>query len=260
MDRGSHINQFCYDHTNIHINYDKSRELPCEIIDMWMRLLLSEIDKDGIDRILDIGCGTGRFTEPLAKYFSAFVHGVDPSAKMLQVAKDNYQGLACDFAQGTTNKIPLDDGVVDLAFMSMVYHHIEDKKKAIDEVKRVLKKSGKFCIRNTTIESMDSYFWLQFFPSACEIERQRIPHQQDILDLVSSRGFEVAYSSSIQQKFAADPADYMRKIGLRGLSSLKAISDAEFAEGLKYMDEFFRTQDAHDPIFESIDLFIFFNG
>lgn len=257
MDRDSQIDQFQYDCTNIHVDYDKSRELPSEIVDMWMSVLLSKIDKDGVDSILDLGCGTGRFTKPLAEYFDAFVHGVDPSAKMLQVAMDKYQGLACDFAQGSTDEIPLDDGVIDLAFMSMVYHHVQDKGKAIDEVRRVLKRSGKFCIRNSTIESMDSYYWLQFFPAACDIELGRVPRQQDILDIVSARGFEVAYSTSIQQEFAANTADYTRKIGLRGLSSLKAISDSEFAEGIKNMDEFLRTQDVHGPIFESIDLFIF---
>ena len=257
MDRDSQVSQFHYDCTNIHIDYDKSRELPSEIVDRWMSVLLSEIDKDEIDRVLDLGCGTGRFTKPLAENFNAFVHGVDPSAKMLQVAMDNYQGLACDFVQGSTDEIPLDDSAIDMVFMSMVYHHVQDKGKAIDEVRRVLKRSGKFCIRNSTIESMDSYYWPHFFPSARAIELRRSPHQQDILDLVSATGFEVVYSTPVQQEFAVNAADYMRKIGLRGLSSLKAISDAEFAEGMKQMDEFFRTQEAHGPIFESIDLFIF---
>jgi ubiquinone/menaquinone biosynthesis C-methylase UbiE len=38
--------------------------------------------------VLDLGCGTGRFSEALAAQFDAHVIGLDPSLKMLQVARE----------------------------------------------------------------------------------------------------------------------------------------------------------------------------
>ena len=43
--------------------------------------------KDGVSRIVDLGCGTGRYSEPLSVHFQADVIGIDPSEKMLEEAR-----------------------------------------------------------------------------------------------------------------------------------------------------------------------------
>jgi predicted RNA methylase len=52
--------------------------------------------------VLDLGCGTGRFAEPLAQYFSARIIGIDPSIKMLTTARENISNPIPDdeFKQG----------------------------------------------------------------------------------------------------------------------------------------------------------------
>ena len=251
------MNKFRYDHTDIHMDYDRARSLSKDTIDMWMDLLAFNVDRASVNYILDLGCGTGRFSASLAAHFNAFVHCVDPSNKMLDVARRNCMHPRCRFTLGSSDAIPFGNDSIDLTFMSMTYHHIENKCRAIDEVRRVSRASGRFCVRNSTLQSIDSHLWTRFFPTAAESERQRLPRREEVVDLVKGRGFDVISRGAIRQQFAADTTEYLQKIGSRGLSSLRAITDAEFSQGLADMTEYLKGETANGAIFEIIDLFIF---
>ena len=251
------MNKFCYDDTSIHMDYDRARSLSPETMDMWMDLLVSSIDRTDVDNILDLGCGTGRFSQSLSASFDAFVHGVDPSVTMLGIARRNCMAATCHFTLGSSNAIPLGDNTIDLAFMSMTYHHLEDKYRAVEEVKRVLRASGKFCIRNSTVEGIDSHLWTRFFPTAAGIERRRLPRREEVVDLVRRGGFDPVISGGIRQQFAASGTEYLEKIGSRGLSSLRAVSDLEFSKGLSDMGEYVKGKPANGLFSEIIDIFVF---
>ena len=45
------------------------------------------ISRAEMSLVIDLGCGTGRFSELLAAHFSAQVIGIDPSLKMLDQAR-----------------------------------------------------------------------------------------------------------------------------------------------------------------------------
>ena len=75
-----------YDETNIPAVYDRGRDHGPEVLDLWMRVIESHLDGESPSAILDLGCGTGRFSEGLANRFGALVVGTDPSEKMLEQA------------------------------------------------------------------------------------------------------------------------------------------------------------------------------
>jgi ubiquinone/menaquinone biosynthesis C-methylase UbiE len=72
-----------YDLTDIPAGYDRGREHGPEYLDLWMNTVESHLKGRKLTRILDLGCGTGRFSESLACRFNAEVVGIDPSQKML---------------------------------------------------------------------------------------------------------------------------------------------------------------------------------
>ena len=72
-----------YDKTEIATTYDKARALAPETARLWQDLLSTHIDRDAISVVVDLGCGTGRFSELLAAHFGAQVIGIDPSEKMV---------------------------------------------------------------------------------------------------------------------------------------------------------------------------------
>ncbi len=76
-----------YDKTDIAAVYDSGRSYSPKILQQWLDLLSAYVPKDGVSRIIDLGCGTGRYSEPLSIHFEADVIGIDPSEKMLDEAR-----------------------------------------------------------------------------------------------------------------------------------------------------------------------------
>ena len=77
--------------------------------------------------ILDLGCGPGNISLPLAKRFpESQVIGVDGSPAMLQVARDraNQQGLSIDLRCSTLQDLALEP--VDLIVSNSLLHHLHE--------------------------------------------------------------------------------------------------------------------------------------
>lgn len=270
---------FKYDQTDIHLRYKKSRRLPEETIALWLESISRYVPRDSTRIVVDLGCGTGRFTEGLSAHFSARVYGIDSSWKMLTQALKSTRMPGSDqrgsrnFASGIARKamvsptigfiygsaecIPLASEVADLVFLSMVYHHIQDKDKAACEFKRVLKTGGFLCIRTSTTDSLDAYPYLQFFPKARQINLSNLPSRRDITDFLQDNGFEMVGHNIVRQITAENHHEYYEKIRLRGLSDLAAIADEEFYEGLTRFWEYCCEQNTDEAVFEDIDLFAF---
>ena len=66
--------------------YDKARALLPATARLWQELIADYIDPGAVPLILDLGCGTGRFSKLLAGRFGGHVIGIDPSERMLQQA------------------------------------------------------------------------------------------------------------------------------------------------------------------------------
>jgi len=108
---------------------------------------LTEIlKKRGVKRILDLGCGTGRHVIYLAK--NGFdVYGFDIAEEGIRLTKEwlKKEGLKANFKIGSIyKKLPYKDNFFDAIISTHVIHHgkIEDIRKAIKEIKRVLKPGG----------------------------------------------------------------------------------------------------------------------
>ena len=94
------------------------------------------------DKILDVGCGNGRLLEIL-KDKKVNYTGVDVSEKLLEIAKKKYPQN--EFLVANNLNLPFLDNNFDKVFSVAVLHTIpsEDlRKKAISELKRVLKPGG----------------------------------------------------------------------------------------------------------------------
>src|SRR5678815_2516593 len=108
-----------YDATEIAAAYDRGREHGPGVHNLWMDVVSSHVKDQVIKTILDLGCGTGRFSEDLARRFDAEVVGIDPSKKMLQQAQRKRSDWRVRYALGRGEAIPLSSNSVDLIFMSM---------------------------------------------------------------------------------------------------------------------------------------------
>ncbi len=92
-------------------------------------------------KILDIGCGPGRYSK-WALDQGAKVYGIDPSEKFLKIAQaENPQGK---FILGTAKKLPFKNSTFDYIVSGLAVEHEKNLKQALQEVRRTLKKNGLF--------------------------------------------------------------------------------------------------------------------
>ncbi len=92
---------------------------------------------------VDIGCGTGVFTEQVIRDCSpAAVIGVDPSPEQLAFARDRAGLGMAEFRVGDAQALPFLDESFDIAVMALVIHFVPDPGKALAEMARVLRPGG----------------------------------------------------------------------------------------------------------------------
>ena len=65
-----------YDKSDIAAIYDEARVITSERLRQWQEVLSTQLDRTAISVVVDLGCGTGRFTESLATHFGAQVIGI----------------------------------------------------------------------------------------------------------------------------------------------------------------------------------------
>src|SRR5690242_7876234 len=122
-----------YDETNIPENYNRARDHGPAFLAQWMNVVASHVEGMEITRILDLACGTGRFSRGFPERFGAVVIGIDPSTKMLRDAAMNQSAPNLCYAIGTAEAIPLADESIDLIFISMAFHHFDDPETVANE-------------------------------------------------------------------------------------------------------------------------------
>jgi SAM-dependent methyltransferase len=98
-------------------------------------------------RILDLGCGAGMSTLPLAKaYPGAELYAVDIAAPMLRYAhgRSEAMGVAVHYSQQNAGHTNFEDGSFDLIVSNLLLHEIPQKltKQIIAECHRLLAPGG----------------------------------------------------------------------------------------------------------------------
>ncbi len=104
-------------------------------------------------RVLDLGCGKGRFARILAAR-GARVVGLDVSAGMLAGAGET----PLDRVQGTARRLPFRDESFDAAIAVEVFEHLEPRAvdDACDELRRVLRPRGLLVLVDKNVYAMNT--------------------------------------------------------------------------------------------------------
>lgn len=92
------------------------------------------------DKVLEIGCGTGLFTEKVYNATKAEIIATDLSEDLLEVARK--KGLPITFKAEDAMNLSYADASFDVVFGSSILHHL-DFEKSLNEIYRVLKPGGR---------------------------------------------------------------------------------------------------------------------
>jgi trans-aconitate 2-methyltransferase len=115
----------------------------------WGQRVIARLKPCGGERILDLGCGTGRLTLEIVKTAGGApppqVVGLDRSGAMLAVARagDDRAGSSVDYVQGDGAALPF-AGAFDAVFSAATLHWIHDHPAVFHGVATALAPGGRF--------------------------------------------------------------------------------------------------------------------
>jgi SAM-dependent methyltransferase len=193
-------------------------------------LLVREGDLAG-RRVLDIGCGTGRFASRLAELHAAKVWGIDPTPEMLEVARQRApHGVG--LRPGRAEELPFKDGWFERTTMWLVAHLV-DRPAAFSEARRVLATDGRFALATFDPAYFDDFWLNHLFPSLQALDRARFPTMDELGAELRGAGFAAVTFVPLHQASTVHRATALEKIRGRFISTLRMLGEDEFRAGLE---------------------------
>jgi ubiquinone/menaquinone biosynthesis C-methylase UbiE len=245
-----------YDQTQLPEQYDRARHANPVSIALWLDTVARAWSGLTVRRVLDLGCGTGRYSVPLAQRFAAAVIAVDPSQRMLAQARAKATSPALSYLLGDAEAIPVPAAHVDAVFISMAFHHFRDRHAAARECARVLREPGRVFVRNPTRERGDDVANLRFFPGARALFEERIPTRAEIQAAFAHAGFALREQGAVETETDPSWQAYAERVVLKGDSILASLPGAAFELGVQRVRAFAATA-PHEPVREALDYFVF---
>jgi SAM-dependent methyltransferase len=149
-----------------------------------LRTLLS-VQNDG--SYVDVACGTGNYTVALAETGGRWA-GVDCSSTMIEAARGKSKNI--DWCIGDVAALSFDDESVDGATCVLAMHHFPDRIAALREVRRVLRRGGRFLIFTADPGQMRHYWLNHYFPEPMARAIEQMPDVAAVENDLRAAGLE----------------------------------------------------------------------
>lgn len=199
--------------------------------------IILEYTQQNKKKLLDIGCGTGKYGQALIhKGFD--VVGIDKSPSQISEAKK-----VINAQEGNAIDLPYKSESFDVCIMIMMIHHMNQKERALafDEIYRVLKKDGVLIIKTASHEDLKHRISSRFFPEALKIDLKRYPKIETIQDELNKfKNCRVKHTISTS---IFDKSEMIQKLSMRRTSNLGMISENSLKEGIHRFKETYLTQE-----------------
>jgi len=174
--------------------YDKHRKEIKNVFSKLLNIIINHKFSDNLN-ILDIGCGSGRYSinliKRLNKIFSNKVNltGIDLTPKMIKIAKANYpKGV---WICRDVLKTKLKPNTFDIVSAIHSLHLIGGSNKLFLKIKKALKKNGLFIILMVP-PGKNSIIFHRFIKILLEKDKKRFTKVNDLIKTLKALGFKVS--------------------------------------------------------------------
>lgn len=201
-------------------------------------LVRTSCKQAGYRPVLDVGCGTGRWTtEAIAAGQRAV--GLDPSTGMLARARARLP--AAEFVRGRAESLPFASGQFGALLCIYVIHHLQDPARFVTEAARVLVRGGTLSVAALAPhDGQDDWYLYDYFDGMREADLGRYPRTSVIRDWMTAAGI-----IDVETKLAARLEGSARGAAVLddpiltryGTCQLSLLSDQEFERGLARIRE-----------------------
>ena len=140
------------------------------------KAIMEWLDPKAGERILDVGCGTGRFMEAIEKEGAEAV-GIELFRFPLEKARPRVKGLLC---QMSAESLRFPDRTFDKVLCNHVLEHLEHPYEALSEMKRVLKDKCRLLL---------AYPNSDYVPWRLGLSKQSVTHLQRFTPSFRAPGF-----------------------------------------------------------------------
>jgi SAM-dependent methyltransferase len=205
----------------------------------------------GATRLLDIGCGTGRFAAAAVERLGVRAWGIDPSVEMLEQARARgVRGAGWKLA--SADALPFRDGWFDAAVMRLMVHTLGGSRPAaLREACRVLGPGGRLYVWTFDPEHITGFHLVPYLPGLVAIDLARFPDPELLTAELGAAGFPAVRTRALQQSrlvpraFAAQRlrAGYISTVHLLDPDEVSAAAERlerEAAEGLPPLESSLR--------------------
>jgi SAM-dependent methyltransferase len=235
-----------YGNDDVATRYVVGRGLGDDVLARWNAAVVPFVPSGRLIQVLDLGAGTGIFTRAWTKWSPSRVIAVEPSPAMRSELRAAGLAEGVGVVAGRGEALALRGDSVDVAWLSTVLHHLEDRQACATELRRVLVPGGVVLIRGL-FSDRDSgpTFFGGFLPGEARA-RAWFPSTYETANLFTEQGFEHLGVRQVEDAGPSTVGEAIDRIEqLRGADSLLAqFTDEELEAGLTTM----RNRDAQEPL------------
>lgn len=142
--------------------------------------------------ILDVGCGPGvMLARIMNQRGDVNACGIDISDKMIMKANELLKNRA-ELIAGDADRLPWDDNAFDVLVCNASFHHYPEPYKVLQEMKRVLKPTGRLIIADPWWPGIIRYFINLYLKTPFNIDGDyKIYSEKEIMKLLNECGFKI---------------------------------------------------------------------
>ncbi|WP_253767690.1 SAM-dependent methyltransferase [Goodfellowiella coeruleoviolacea] len=192
---------------NLHVGYwteQRESDTLAAATDRMTDELITRLGASPGQRVLDIGCGTGKPALRLARKLDVEVVGISVSHHQVAQANElaRQAGLAArtHFEHADATALSYPDESFDAAWMVESLSHITDRRRALAEVARVLRRRGRLVIADGMLVSALDQSRAALIAELCASMQLNSPgNAEEYQELLAAAGLELVDISDITE-------------------------------------------------------------